>query len=68
MPNISFGVAPSRDHAFFQQPQFECLLGDNLLQGACFVTQDLHLVACRRSRCDGGFADFWLIFTPSSLR
>ena len=32
LPHISFLVSPIRDHAFFKQPKFERLLGDDLLQ------------------------------------
>ena len=32
MRGISFFVAPIRDHAFFEQPQFQRLFGDDLLQ------------------------------------
>ena len=29
---ISFAFSPIREHAFFEQPQFQRLLGDHLLQ------------------------------------
>lgn len=37
-------------HAFFDQPQFECLFGDNFLQIARFTAQDFHLIggSCAR--------------------
>src|SRR5271169_531647 len=48
MRHTSFGVSPIRDHAFFEQAQFERLLGNDLLQGARLTAQVLYLVAGRR--------------------
>ncbi len=38
------------DHAFFEQPQFECLFGDNFLQIARFTAQNFHLIGCSCTR------------------
>lgn len=44
MRGISFVVAPIRDHAFFKQPQFQRLFGDDFLQIAGFLAKHLHLI------------------------
>ncbi len=45
---ISFGIAPTVEHAFFKQAEFECLFRYDLLQITGFTTQILHLVGvCR---------------------
>src|SRR6266545_3245127 len=44
MRGISFAVSPIRDHAFFEQPQFERLLGDNLLQILRLAAEILDLI------------------------
>jgi hypothetical protein len=46
MRGISFCVSPIRDHTFFEKPQFQCLLGDNLLQVTSLTAKGLNL-ACR---------------------
>ena len=37
-------VSPIPGHAFFEQPQFECLLGDNLLQVLRLAPELLDLI------------------------
>ena len=43
-------VSPIPDHAFFEQPQFECLLGDNLLQVLRLAPELLDLIGRRGPR------------------
>lgn len=43
MPGVSFVVAPIRDHAFFEQPQFQRLFSDDLFQIAGFSAQVFNL-------------------------
>jgi len=38
-------VAPIPDHAFFEQPKFQCLLGNDLLEIAGLTPKQLDLVA-----------------------
>ena len=45
MRDISFLVAPIPDHAFFEQPVLQHLLGQRLLEVARLGTQRLHLIA-----------------------
>src|SRR3954471_2689813 len=49
MRDTSFVVSPIRDHAFFEQPQGERLLGDYLLQLLCLTAQVLDLLRTGRS-------------------
>src|SRR4051794_39155332 len=49
MRDTSFVVSPIRDHAFFEQPQGERLLGDYLLQLLCLTAQVLDLLRAGRS-------------------
>jgi hypothetical protein len=39
MPGISFEAVPTAGHAFFQEPDLQGLLGDNLLQGSGLTPQ-----------------------------
>jgi hypothetical protein len=50
MRGASCLVSPSPDHAFFEQPQFERLLGDNFLQVLRLTPELLDLIG-RRSPC-----------------
>jgi hypothetical protein len=45
MQDISFAFSPIRDHAFFEQSQFERLLGNDLLQFLGLPPQFLDLIA-----------------------
>jgi hypothetical protein len=47
---------PIREHAFFQQPQLERLLGHDLFQGAGLLAQRLDLVGGRGARRVAGQA------------
>ena len=47
-PDTSYLAVPIRNHAFFEQAQFQGLLGDDLLQRPGFPTQVLDLAAGRR--------------------
>src|SRR3954452_15763990 len=49
MRDTSFAVSPIRDHAFFEQPQCERLLGDNFLQLLCLTPQVFDLLRGGRS-------------------
>ncbi len=49
MRGISFG-APTVEHAFFEQSEFERLLRHNFLQVAGFTAQILNLVSVGRTR------------------
>jgi hypothetical protein len=55
MLGISCLVAPSRDHAFFKQTQFERLLGNDLLQSGRFAPQILDCPASAPMRQIEGF-------------
>ena len=50
MKGISFAVFPIPDHAFFEQSQFEGLLGDNFLEVLRFAPELLDLVGRRTIR------------------
>src|SRR3974390_3372420 len=50
MREASCLVSPIPDHAFFGQPQFECLLGDNLLQARRLAPELLDLIGRRGPR------------------
>ena len=50
MRGASCLVCPIPDHVFFEQPQFECLLGDNLLQVLRLAPELLDLIGCRGPR------------------
>ena len=45
MQDISSLVSPIPDHAFFEQPVFQHLLGQRLLQITRLGTERLHLIA-----------------------
>jgi len=47
MQDISFLVSPIPDHAFFEKPVLQHLLGQRLLEVARLGTQCLHLVTGR---------------------
>jgi hypothetical protein len=47
---------PSPDHAFFEQPVLQHLLGKRFLQAVCLGPQGLYLVARRRTGCIAGQA------------
>ena len=51
IPHSSFLASPIPDHAFFEQAQFQGLLGDDLLQRLGFPAQVFDLAAGCRSRC-----------------
>jgi len=42
MRDISFGILPIRDHAFFEQTQFQRLFGNDFLKLARFAPEFLH--------------------------
>jgi hypothetical protein len=44
---VSWLVSPIPDHAFFEQPQFERLLGDNFLQVLRLAPELLDLISRR---------------------
>ena len=46
----TYFASPIPDHAFFEQAQFQGLLGDDLLQRLGFSAQVLDLAAGRRAR------------------
>ena len=46
MRGISFVVAPIRNHAFFKEPEFQGLLGNDLFQITRFAAKGFNL-ACR---------------------
>jgi hypothetical protein len=50
MRDTSCVVAPIRDHAFFEQPQFKGLFGNHFLQIACLTAQVFDLGRCRCAR------------------
>jgi hypothetical protein len=54
MQGISFAVSPIRDHAFFEQPQFECLLSNDLLQLLRLAAQVLDLIGGSSPGCIPG--------------
>ena len=43
MQDISFDILPIRDHAFFQQPELQGLLGNDFFQLARFTAKGAHL-------------------------
>ena len=49
MQDTSFVVVPIRDHAFFEQPQFKSLFGNNLFQVASLAAQVFDLRRGRRT-------------------
>ncbi len=53
-PWVSQRKPSTRDHAFFEQMQLKCLLGNNLLQGRRLAAQVLHFVGrCSPRRVAG---------------
>src|SRR6188472_3058713 len=71
MRDISFVVAPIRDHAFFKQPQLQRLFGDDLLEIARLLAQHFHLVAGGRPRRIAGkplLAGFQELLRPVGIK
>jgi hypothetical protein len=61
-------IAPSRDHAFFSNRSSSACSTTTSFKAAYILTQDLHLVACRRSRCvarKAAFAGFQEVLRPA---
>jgi hypothetical protein len=52
--DISFVVSPIRNHAFFKEPQFQGLLGDDFLQFTRFTAKSLNLTCRGRTGCIAG--------------
>src|ERR1700687_2863475 len=71
MPDTSFLAVPIRDHAFFEQAQFQGLLGDDLLQRPGFPAQLLDLAAGRRPLGiprKASFSSLQELFRPSVIK
>ncbi len=51
MQGISFGVAPTVEHAFFEQTEFQRLFCYDLLQIAGFTAQVFDLIGVCSTRC-----------------
>ena len=70
VPDISFLPVPIGDHAFFEQPQFQGLLGDDFFNAA---RASCDLAAGRRSGCIpnqpplAGFHDCDAVLAPKAV-
>ena len=71
MRDTSFLVSPIRDHAFFEQPELERRLGNDLLHSARLPAQPLHLVTgsspCRVTR-KAAFASLQELLRPHVIQ
>ena len=71
MGDISFGVSPIRDHAFFKQPKLDSLLGHDFLQRPSLAAQAFDLIRGRRPRripSQSALASFQKLFRPDVIQ